>query len=139
MSDTYTDSTTQPTVWRLANDAGVSGPDSATSPGAEWLALVYLSALEIVDDLTDKDWSVSAMLEDGDTFDMITDTADHVVPIYTHNLWQVFVDLTAYTEDVDEYEPEDMTQSASVALYLIARRLIETTLDGIAEDEENTA
>ena len=140
MSDTTTE-TTQPTVWRLASDAGVAGPDSLTSPGADWLRLVYGSALEIAEQIRDNDWTVSAMIEDGDALGLVAESADSVVPIYTHNLWEIFVDLAAYTENVDEYEPQDMTQRTSIALYLIARRLLETTLDEIAEheDEETTA
>ncbi len=138
MSDTTT-KTTEPTVWRLANDAGVAGPDSVTSPGADWLRLVYGSALEIAEQIRDNGWTVSAMIEDGDGLDLVTESADSVVPIYTHNLWEVFVDLAAYTEEIEDYEIVDnLNHAASVALYLIAERLISVTLDEIAANEDET-
>ncbi len=136
------DTTTQPTVWTLAHMAEVASPDNVNSPGAEWLAQVYGAGLEVAESIHEKDWTVSAMLEDGDAFDLITESADAIVPIYTHRLWAVFVDLAAYQEDVEEYGPtEDLTQSAMVALFTIARRLIESTLEDIAQDErtETTA
>ncbi len=130
------DTTTQPTVWTLAHMAEVASPDNVNSPGAEWLTQVYGAGLEVAESIRDKDWTVSAMLEDGDALDLIHESADQIVPIYTHNLWAVFVDLAAYQEDVEEYgDSEDLTQSAMVALFIIARRLIESTLEDIAQDE----
>lgn len=111
--------TDKPTVYTLANLADVSSPDSAESPGAEWLALVHAVAWELIED-TDND---TGDLENA--HDDITERADGVVPIYTHNKWEVFVDLCAWQEDLDDFRPfHDMDQEASVSLYLIAERLI---------------
>lgn len=103
-------------VNELAGMADVVSPDSATSPGGEWLDLVARS----MDDLAGYD-----DIEEG-----ITEIADGCVPIYTHNRWQVYVDLGAYTEDVTEFGPiEDMEQAAGIALYLIAERLLTALID----------
>ncbi len=96
------------TVWQLARLADCADPDSLESPGAEWLKMVASSADDI---------------EDPET---IGEVADSCVPVYTHNRWQVFVDLAAYQEDPTDLgaDAEDMTQCAGVCLYLIAERLL---------------
>jgi hypothetical protein len=66
------------------------------------------------------------------------------VPIYTHERWQVFVDLQAYQEDVSEYgDADDLTNAAGVALYMIAERLVHAlatelsdALDADADEED---
>ena len=110
---------TERTVWTLAGMAEVSSPDSLTSPGAEWLQRVALT----VDDVRDYD----------DIDDGIHEQADGLVPVYTHHRWQVFVDLAAYTEDVDELAgafDHSMEGRAGIALYLIAERLLTALVAG---------
>lgn len=106
------------TPFELAGMADVASPDSVTSAGAEWLALVAGRADEYSDD--------TEYLED-----WIAEVADSVVPIYTHRRWLVFVDLAAYTEDTTELgvDGSDMTQAAGVALYMIAERLLAAVLE----------
>lgn len=112
--------TTSYTVWQLAGLADVHSPDSLTSPGAAWLEQVARS----LDD--SDDW----------TEDTAHELADDVVPIYTHERFQVFVDICAYQEDVTEFGPiGDMEQAAGVALYMIAVRLIDA-LHNEADDAE---
>jgi hypothetical protein len=99
---------THRTVWTLAGLANCGDPDSAGSPGAVFLQHVRSCVGEITD------------LEDG-----VTEIADSCVPVYTHEKWQVFVDLCAYREDVSDYGlSSDMDQNASVALFMIAERLL---------------
>lgn len=100
----------------LARTADVASPDSATSPGAEFL----LTVAACVPDL-------AQMVADGyDSDDSIHELADGCVPVYTHERWQVFVDLAAYDEDTDELcgADQSMTDRAAVALYVIAERLL---------------
>jgi hypothetical protein len=112
-----------PTVWVLANYAEVSDPDSTTSPGAVWLRSVrdaFVEALKQAD-------------EGSYLTDIITEVADNCVPIYTHEMWRIFVDLGAYSVDISEYysspdhfdgsDPAQMTKMAQTALYAAARML----------------
>lgn len=102
--------------------AGVASPDSPDSPGAEWLMLVERAAGDIERD------------EDG-----ISETADAIVPVYTHQRWLVFVDLAAYQEDPSGLgaDTSDMTAAAGVALYMIAERLLTALLEDRDEDEDD--
>lgn len=117
---------TQLTSWQLAKLAGCSDPDAHDgigfgdapgtvedaigSPGAQFLR-------NVEDDVNDRDEV------DEDTAHEI---ADANVPVYTHELWQTFVDIAAYNEDVTELAgevPDDLSKVASIALYMIAERL----------------
>jgi hypothetical protein len=124
-----------PNAYVLAHIAEAPAtPDSLESPGAEWLTSVYHDALELIEDCA-ADCDVDF---DGfrDVEDRIHERADQAVPIYTHHRWQVFVDLAAYQEDVDDFGPiEDLTDAAGVALYMIARRLIEQVVEEHREED----
>jgi hypothetical protein len=113
--------TTDRTAWQLARLADVTDPDSPTSPGAVWLDRVA----GLADDIEPSETS------DGYRADAITEAADSAVPIYTHERWQVFVDLAAYNEDVTELgaESSDLTACAGIALFMIAERLLTALLD----------
>jgi hypothetical protein len=93
-------------------------PDSIDSPGAKFLERVESNIIERRGE---------GSLDE----DSIHELADSAVPIYTHERWQVFVDLGAYQEDVSEIgaSSEDLTQCAAVALYLIADRLARALMD----------
>lgn len=107
-------------AYQLANMANVASPDSLESPGARFL-------LRIASDVAD--W-------DEPDKDAASEIADGAVPIYTYEMWQTFVDLAAWQEDVDEFGPiEDMEKGAQVALYLIASRLANALIEE-REDEE---
>lgn len=115
----------------LALKAGVPTPDEG-SAGADWLLRVGRAADELR--------AVSrGILVDGDLDDNIAELADSLVPIYTADRWRVFVDLEAWTEDVEELTGAivDLTDAAGVALYLIAERLLYAlTIDEDDEEEE---
>jgi len=137
-------SSSTPGPYALANWADVAGPNNLYSPGAEWLEAVHTEALELIEQIEEEGWSVKLLLKDGDALDLITESADRVVPIYTHKIWSVFVDLAAYQEDLSDFGPiEEMEQAAMVSLYLIAERLISATLwdwaDRAGDEEETTA
>lgn len=121
-------------VYQLANMAECAGPDTNTSPGAIWLAMVAYDALELVEGWDRKAQTLEELEDD------IPERVDQLVPIYTYEKWQVFVDLAAWTEDISDLgEPEDMDQGASYALYIIAERLIRAIVEDQAdrvEDEE---
>lgn len=102
------------TAWQLARLADCMDPDSNESAGARFLERVEADYLEAVEDER----------YDGD--ETPHEIADNAVPVYTHERWQAFVDLGAYQEDVTELgdDGSDLTQSAAVALYMIAQRLV---------------
>lgn len=113
-------------VWELAEYAGCGTPDNSDSAGASFLKMLKH---EFVEALTNDEDSI-----DDDRIHEIADDAPHV---YTHNRWLEFVDLCAYQEDVSEYvdaAQTNLTDIAGVALYLIARRLLEALAYGYVED-----
>lgn len=112
------------TSWQLARLAEVSDPDEHDgigfsadqgvtprdgSPGARFLRSVAYDVAEFVNDESD----------DQDQDERMHEIADGAVPVYTHELWQTFVDLAAYTEDVSD----ELEKVAQLALYMIAARL----------------
>ena len=106
----------------MAGMAGCASPDGLDSAGADWLRQVASSAAEVVAEVDD--------IDDARYDDRLHEMADGLVPIYTHNRWQVFVDLAAYQEDVTEFGPiEDMERAAGVALYIIAERLVAAIIE----------
>lgn len=111
--------------YQLAHLAGVSSPDSIESPGARWLERIYTDYLDMLEDYDGAD------IDDDDIYER----ADSIVPIYTYEVWQVFVDLAAYQEDEVELSLfEDMEKAAMAALYYIAVRLY-VALDGMDREE----
>ena len=119
----------------LANTADVAEPDTPESPGAHFLRTI---AEEVDDMLADPN------LTDDELTDAIEERADAIVPVYTAELWAVFVDLAAYREDDEtgamaEYVssgPAGMSWAAGFALYQIARRLMETLIAESQEDDD---
>ncbi len=109
---------TDRTAYALARLAECGDPDHEDSPGAEFLGQTVDALAEAVR------WDAE---NDGgrDLSDIIAETADGAVPIGTYELWRVFVDLTAYTEDTSELVSAGahLTDQARVALYLVAERL----------------
>lgn len=103
-----------PTVWQLARLADVADPDTPESPGARWLQQVASLADEL-----------NEYYNECEQKDAVTEAADSLVPVYTHERWRVFCDLAAYNEDTSDYgQPADMTEGAGVALYMVAERLL---------------
>lgn len=103
-------------VYGLARLADVASPDSSDSPGARWLMNVASAASEMIAECAEYG---------GDPADAAHETADAIVPVYTSEIWAVFCDLAAWNVDTSDYgQAEDMTRSASLALYVVAERLI---------------
>lgn len=119
MTDTETH-----TAWQLARLADCLDPDAPDSPGARFLERVAADYREAIAD------------ETYDADDSPHEIADNAVPVYTHDRWQVFVDLGAYQEDVTELGAtgDDLTGCAADALYMIADRLVRALHD---ENEGN--
>jgi len=104
--------------WELARLADVSDPDSVTTAGAVWLREVEEAILELLEE-------VDAGLSADDLVDRAHEVADTAVPIYTPELWKVFVDLGAWQVDTSEFGPiEDMEKGAQIALYVTAETLV---------------
>ena len=137
------------TTWQLANMAGCSGPDRPDhygfeprttvpfppSPGAEFLRRIARDIEEGID------YNPGARTPE-DLEDLVHETADNAVPVYTHQKWATFVDLAAYNEDPTElgFDGSDMGKGADVCLYLIASRLagalIELHFEGLEDDDD---
>ena len=108
------------TVWALARLADVYDPDEKDNPAARFLE-------GIAEDVADR----LSYDPDGDPDEWVHKIADLAVPVYTHERWQVFVDLGAYNEDPGELvgASEDLTALAGIALYMIASRLAEALIE----------
>lgn len=98
---------------RMVDDTGVSTPDSDTSPGAEFLTSIRDAVTEYFDhqpDHVDSDveWS---------------EEIDSSVPVYTHQVWKTFIDVTAYQTEWAEEQSELSTQAAMATLAMLAEEL----------------
>ena len=117
----------------LAYMASVTSPDSATSPGADFLLSVQDSVNEA--------WSYNND-EPGPYGwdDTAHEIADSAVPIYTYQKRLTFTDLAAWQEDLSEWEQpgQDMDQLSSLALYMIAERLAYALFEELAESVEDS-
>lgn len=114
------------TAYELARIADVQSPDDAfESPGAQFL-------LGIAEDV--KDRRGYGELDE----DSAHEIADSAVPVYTYKMWQTFVDLCAWDEDLDDLggSTGDMTKDAMAALYLIASRLAYALIEEGTDDDE---
>lgn len=122
--------------YRLAGLGDCAQPDSLESPGALWLARVWEAAHEhYTYDLDDT--TTRADLLRMDDHGALHEIADGAVPVYTREVWAVFVDLAAYHEDMEDMggyaEARDMTHAAQIALYMIAERVVDACRDEIAD------
>lgn len=125
-------------VFALADLADVNSPDTQESPGATFLTRVQSSAneadadvlLEAIRDFVAQGGDAEEFdVNDLDTLrDSMSEWADSDVQIYTYPLWQEFVDLCLWTEDVQGTlgypEDGDLTKIAMLAQYLVAERLL---------------
>ena len=124
-----------PSTWvpvRCANEADASLrngwlPDGA---GAQYLLSVVASLLEAIDYEPDEDRSDQAHY-----------AADSCISVYTHEQWDTFHDLTAWSEDLDEIggATTDITGNATAAIYLIGSRLAHSVvhyLDALDNEED---
>jgi hypothetical protein len=102
---------------QLAGLADCADPDGPNSPGAKFLRSVAHSVAEGIAYGTDLE-------------DLVWETADSCVPIYTHELWLTFVDLCAYREDIENNTGDsDMEHQARIALYQIGERLAQALVE----------
>lgn len=69
-------------------------PDSTTSPGAVWCGQLHDSLQEA--------WNKGEFEDGNGGFSEVDEIAETSVPTYTHNAWQIFVDLTAYESGESE-------------------------------------
>ena len=124
-----------PSTWvpvRCANEADASLrngwlPDGA---GARYLLAVVSSLLEAIDYEPDADRSDQAHY-----------AADSNISVYTHEQWDTFHDLTAWSEDLDEIggATTDITSNAVGAVYLIGSRLAHSVvhyIDALDNEED---
>ena len=120
------------TVYTLANYVSDITGNTVTegSPGAKFLGHVrdaVIEALEWKAENNDQDLAHAAGVLRDDSHEL----ADAAVPVYTYDRWITFVDLTAWQVDVSEYTGggEDMTTLAGIALYEVARQLVDQLCD----------
>ena len=124
-----------PSTWvpvRCANEADASLrsgwlPDGA---GAQYLLAVVSSLLEAIDYEPDEDRS-----------DQVAYAADSCISVYTHEQWDTFHDLTAWSEDLDDIggATADVSGTATAAIYLIGSRLAHSVvhyLDALDNEED---
>ena len=124
-----------PSTWvpvRCANEADASLrngwlPDGA---GAQYLLSVVSSLLEAIDYEPDEDRSDQAHY-----------AADSNISVYTHEQWDTFHDLTAWSEDLDDIggATTDITSNATAAIYLIGSRLAHSVvhyIDALDNEED---
>jgi hypothetical protein len=107
-------------AYSLASLADCATPDTQESPGAAFLLRVQDATREAVEEIDDPE-DIEREMQD-----RAHEIADTAVPVYTHDCWQVFVDLGAYNEDASELgaDASDLTTAAGVALYMIAERVV---------------
>jgi hypothetical protein len=112
----------------------VSGDDRATwSAGAQWCVTVWDAAHEA--------WTEERFdhASDRADFDVASEIADAVNPIYTHNRWLIFTDLCAYSSEYaegDEAGSGSMTAMAGGVLYEMANDAILNLVREWREDED---
>lgn len=107
-------------AYRLANMADVASPDALDSPGAKFLSHVRDALVEWVE--YNRDEAIEALSEKAQ--DDALEQVDACVPVYTHQLWQTFTDLSAYDdESAGEFDGSTMTEQVSYVLARIGERL----------------
>jgi hypothetical protein len=123
----------------LAGDGDAAGPDTLDSAGAVFLLQVAHEVCEAAEEWLAGGTRPADVCDASDKWAVI---ADVMPDVYTGMRWAEFVDLAAWSEDVEEYTTggEDMTDLAGLALYVIAERLCGVLWDEIVEaDSEDSA
>jgi hypothetical protein len=125
--------TGEPAIYALAQAVDAGTPDTMDSPGAVFLVQTYEAFVESVTYWFEDNDDVEPDIDDYRNEDAMREVADGAPSVYTHARWQQFVDLAAYTEDIDELGSgeTDMTKLAGIALYTIAERIGDVLLDDI--------
>ena len=122
-------------AFQAARVAGCGEPDSNDSKGAEWLRECVRRGRNLADEygLNDPHGQGYEAYEEDATYDAIHEAADSAVPIYTYNLWMIWVELQGYAYDnelsndlhLDKNELEKLPQ---YDLYDIAQKIIEANV-----------
>lgn len=125
-------------AWQLAHLADVPSPDSLESPGALFLASVRDSLVDAAGEVGRLVDDEGCIVGDDEASDLAHELADETTPIYTHDVWAQFVDLSAYNEDLEGYVDESTTMEARarLALYCIAERLVLALVDEVRDLDE---
>jgi hypothetical protein len=111
--------------------ADCGSPDDRASSGAVLLTRTRNAFLEFID-------ANPEATADDIRDDVSTIVAD-MVSIYTHERWQQFVDLAAYSEEPEGGEwPTNLNEAATAALYQILERMVYAFAQMIEDAEEDT-
>lgn len=136
-----TESVRTTTASQLSHMAGVSHPDSPTSLGSEWLTDLRDAAVERFDYLNAEgdDISPEADWHDVATEMIAENDNDGPYIVGTYRAWSVFIELSAYEEDlsdlgVESIPADDVYKLPAYALGIVAQRLLVQVLEGLAEE-----
>lgn len=106
---------------QLSHLAGCMDADGQETVGARFLRRIYDGVSEFIDDLP-PDEDVPS-----DAVDRVSEITDTAIPVGTHELWKVFVELGGYEQDLDElgyeYKSDETYRMPQTALYLIGTAL----------------
>ena len=120
-------------AWTLAGRVNDVSLVASRGVAGQFLRDVRDAVAEAAEYMVDHDeipdgWDASWDSEDADV-------ADSAVPVYTADIWRVFVDLSAWRVDITDLVAgdEDMTRRAEIAVYEVARQLAWSLLDDLSE------
>lgn len=110
-------------AFRLSNEVGISSAPPTESQGSKFLESVRDAFIERME--FQRSDALAKWRMDEDALDIIHEVVKGCVPVYRDLIWEAFVGLRAWSEDLAELGgPEtDMTKNAETALYLIGCRL----------------
>ena len=110
-------------AFRLSNEVGISSAPPTESQGSKFLELIRDAFIERME--FQRSDALAKWQMDEDVLDIIHEVVKGCVPVYRDLIWEAFVGLRAWSEDLSELGgPEtDMTKNAETALYLIGCRL----------------
>ena len=110
-------------AFRLSNEVGISSAPPTESQGSKFLELIRDAFIERME--FQRSDALAKWQMDEDVLDIIHEVVKGCVPVYRDLIWEAFVGLRAWSEDLAELGgPEtDMTKNAETALYLIGCRL----------------
>jgi hypothetical protein len=120
-------------AFQLAALLDCAGPDSPESPGAQFLNRVRNCLLDYFTYTKNEDQGID------DIYDTIWEIADSSVNVYTFPMWQEFVDLALWQDEVEYLDnDDDMTRIAMRVMYRAAERLCHALLaeDNPFEDDD---
>lgn len=115
-------------------------PDDVASSGARFLTHVRDETLDLIATFVEQDHFKYG--EENEWHEAVTEMIDGLIPVYTYDRWQTFIDLEAYHEEVDLGGYSDLNDVAAAALEQIAVRLATNIYDSVQrwkeqEEQEN--